>query len=287
MTATWKGDAMQTTLLLLAAGMGSRYGGLKQMEHFGPEGQTLMDYSIADAERAGIKRAVFVIRKEFAEAFDEAVLKKWRGRIEVATCFQEMPQGRSKPWGTAHAVLAAKGLISGPFVMVNADDYYGPSAFRSLEEFFKTHGGNECAMAGYRLTETLSPHGGVTRAICGVDASGLLTSMAEWKGLERDPQGGVKAEGGHFSGDESVSMNCFGFQGDFMGLLEASFEKFLEENASSPEAECLIPDVVGQLVAAKLMSCKVIPGAGPWFGVTYPEDKDRVKAELSNLGVRS
>jgi dTDP-glucose pyrophosphorylase len=284
---------MPTSLLILAAGLGSRYGALKQMDRFGPEGQTLMDYSVEDALAAGIQRVVFVIRRDFEEAFEEAVLRRVRGRAEIVTVFQEMdrlpgsfkpPLGRLKPWGTAHAVLAAKDALDGPFVMVNADDYYGPEAFRSLAAFLHGHqASGHSAMAAYALAETLSEHGGVTRAICGVDGGGFLTDMVEWKGIQRKGPHEIAGDRGMLTGNECVSMNCFAFQGDFMASLEAQFQDFLAAHASSLTDECLIPDVVGALVRQGTMHVKVLGGHANWFGVTYPQDKTAVASRLAAL----
>lgn len=284
---------MSMTLVILAAGMGSRYGGLKQLEGFGPQGETLMDYSVMDATEAGFERVIFVIRKDFEAAFEAQVLSKFRGKMRVDVAYQDLndlpagrrpPEGRVKPWGTAHAVLAARHLIDGPFVMVNADDYYGPEAFALMKRFFESRKRkNDCAMAGYRLADTLSAHGGVTRALCHVDSAGYLTNMQELKGLRREADGKVHGEGVVLTGEEPVSMNCFGFQGDFIGLLRSKFEAFLSRRGAELDSECLIPEVVGELCLEGRLRLKVAEGSGVWFGVTYPQDKAFVQTALAKL----
>lgn len=284
---------MKKSLLILAAGMGSRYGGLKQMEGFGPNGETLMDYSVEDAVKAGFGRAVFVIRRDFAAAFSTQVLSKYRGKLDVEVAFQDLedlppgfavPEGRSKPWGTAHAVLAARRVLDGPFVMVNADDFYGPESFRALSAFFDSHRRRvDCAMAAYRVAATLSEHGGVTRAICQMDEKGYLSDMQEAEGLSLASDGVVRGSRVAIEPDAPVSMNCFGFQGDFLALLEQRFAAFMERHGQELKSECLIPNVVGELVRAAKIRVKVLRESGTWFGVTHPDDKPRVMAELKRL----
>jgi hypothetical protein len=276
---------MKPSLLILAAGMGSRYGGLKQLDGFGPKGETLMEYSVTDAMRSGFAQAVFVIRRDFAEAFEQGVLAKLRAKgLPCSTAFQDMEPGRAKPWGTGHAVLSAREAVQGPFVMVNADDFYGLESFAAMAKYFEAGSQpGHCAMIGYRLKDTLSEHGQVTRAICRLDAQGRLIGMEEVSGIGKDAQGNLGAGGTALTGEELVSMNCFGFGQDFFGYLEKKFTAFKAAHANDPKAEFMIPEVVNQAVQEGWGEVAVLEGSRHWFGVTYAQDKERVRKEIAQL----
>lgn len=286
---------METTLLVLAAGMGSRYGGLKQMDPLGPRGETILDYSVYDALRSGFSRVVFVIRRDFEEEFREKVGGRFEDRADVGYVFQQMndlpggfavPEGREKPWGTGHAVWCARGAVDGPFLAINADDFYGRGAIAGAGEFLAAQpdGGNDWCMAGYRLDATLSPSGDVSRGVCGVSADGMLEAVAEYTKIRRVD--GVIADAVTskiFSGDEPVSMNCWGFTPEVFGGLEALFSEFLDARGGAEKAEFYIPDAVAALVAAGAGSVRVLPVGSRWFGVTYREDRAGVVAALTEL----
>jgi NDP-sugar pyrophosphorylase family protein len=272
------------TLVVLAAGMGSRYGGLKQIDPVGPQGEILLDYSVADALQAGFGKVVFVIRRDMAEVFREAVGVRYEGNTDVVYAFQELeplpegrvsPHGRVKPWGTGHAVLATAGHVNGPFAVINADDYYGPSGFRDLIRFLADGGPGKYAMVGYRLEGTLSEHGSVSRGICTTDSGGYLTGITERTSIHRTREG-IVADGDppvFLSGDEPTSMNFWGFQPDLYDGLDRLFREFLEERGEDPKSEFYLPAAVGSLVASGEASVKVMQSNDPWFGLTYPEDR--------------
>ncbi len=282
---------MKPTLLVLAAGMGSRYGGLKQVDPVGPNGETLLDYSIYDAVRAGFGKVVFVIRRDFASVFQEKVGDKIAGVIRTAFVFQEMedatggfqpPPERKKPWGTAHAVLAARNAVSEPFAVINADDFYGPSSYQLMERYLMEHQGEgEYAMIGFRLENTLSENGTVSRGICEHDAEMFLTHIEEHTAIEKVP-GGARStlpDGTirEFKGTEVVSMNFWGFQPDVFPKLEAHFRRFLEEQGEDPKAEFFIPLAVDRMIREGTARVRILPTEESWFGVTYPQDKEAVK----------
>ncbi|MGD8329926.1 MAG: NTP transferase domain-containing protein [Acidobacteriota bacterium] len=284
------------SLVVLAAGMGSRYGGLKQIDPVGPAGETLLDYSIFDAVRAGFRRVIFVIRHDIEEAFVARVGAKYDAieGVEVDYAFQELddlpdgfelPPARQKPWGTAHATLAARNLIDGPFVVVNADDFYGRKAFEMLVEYLRA-GGEDIAMVGFVLRDTLSPHGTVTRGVCRTDGEWLQT-IDELSGIAPDGDGATYPGGDgqprSLSGDETVSMNFWGFPASVMGSLQSGLREFLEVNRTDPDLEYLLPDRVDQLIAAGDARVRVLPGGGPWFGVTYQEDRSGVMQSIRKL----
>ncbi|HTB22514.1 MAG TPA: nucleotidyltransferase [bacterium] len=281
------------TLLVLAAGMGSRYGGLKQMEGFGPDGATLLDYSSHDALGCGFGRLVFVIRRDFAAAFEAAVAAKWRTLCDVELVFQDpsdlpepwkTPEGRTKPWGTVHALLAARKAIQEPFLMINADDFYGRDSFEVMHAFLAREARpKHYAMAGYTLATTLSPNGGVTRAVCKLGAQGELLDLEELKDVRRLESGTVQSGARILGPDARVSMNCFGFGPDVFPILSEYFLRFLETHPGSMDSECLIPDVVGDLVRGGRARVDVLPTKATWFGVTYPADRPRVQAEIKKL----
>jgi UTP-glucose-1-phosphate uridylyltransferase len=277
------------SLLVLAAGLGSRYGGLKQIDPVGPSGETLLDYAVFDALRAGFDRFVFVIRRDFAQAFEAQVLAKYADRARVEVVFQApdhlplaftAPADRQKPWGTGHAVWCAWALRLDNFAVINADDFYGADAFQRLGDFLRAHPPAEAhfAMAGFRLAETLSEHGTVARGICAADA-GRLRSIVERTAIAAAQVG----PGREFSGDELVSMNCWGFTPAFFPLLEARLTAFLAARREEQGAEFYLPAAVSGLIGSGEAEVDVLPAAGPWFGVTYREDRPRVAAALAGL----
>lgn len=287
------------TLLVLAAGMGSRYGGLKQMDPMGPNGETILDYSVHDAIRAGFGKVVFVIREDFAEAFREGVGSRFSDRIEIAYAFQkiddlpngiEVPAGREKPWGTAHAVRAARDVINEPFAVVNADDFYGTNAYQTAADFLTTlaNDSTDYAIVGYYLSNTLSEHGGVNRGICTVNDKQLLTKVEEVVNISRkegDAISGLDLDSKEREVGEQdiVSMNFWCFSPAYFQQTETHFNEFLTEHISTPKSECYIPTVVDDFVAKGQATCKVLPTTSSWFGVTYPDDKPMVVAAIADL----
>ncbi|WP_309382328.1 nucleotidyltransferase family protein [Cerasicoccus frondis] len=289
---------MKPTLLVLAAGMGSRYGGLKQLDPMGPNGETLLDYSITQAAKAGFKKVVFVIRRDFADAFKANVGDKHTDQLEVVYAFQELtdlpggykvPAGREKPWGTAHAIRAARQVVGDPFVAINADDYYGSDAYRRVIDFLTATpslDASQCAMVGYPIVNTLSPHGTVNRGVCQLNVNLLKTVEEHTQIAQRD---GV-IRGKNLAGcevtipnDAPVSMNFWVFAPSFFEVLESHFISFLEAHGTELKSECYIPTVVDELIAKGQATCKVLPTTGEWFGVTYPEDKPAVQKRLANI----
>jgi len=286
---------MQPTLLVMAAGMGSRYGGLKQIDPVGPNGETIIDYSIYDAMRAGFGKLVFIIRKDIEEPFKETVGVRFERRIPVEYVFQELdmipapftvPAGRTKPWGTTQAVLAASDVIHEPFAVINADDFYGAESYRVLAEHLRS-GSEDFAMVGFTLRNTLSDFGSVARGVCCVSKEGYLERIEELTNIERDgggakntaPDGTVRA----FSGDEPVSMNYWGFTPRIFGQLKGVFRNFLERSGGDLKAESYVPMAVGELVATEEARVKVLRSRDPWFGVTYREDRPRVVESIRRL----
>ncbi|MEP2777340.1 MAG: NTP transferase domain-containing protein [Luteolibacter sp.] len=285
------------SLIVLAAGMGSRYGGLKQLDPMGPNGETVLDYSVFDAIRAGFDRVIFVIRKDFADAFRDGIGARFAGRIRVDYAFQELTDlpepyepasGRSKPWGTVHAVRAARDLIDSPFAVINADDFYGADAYVRAAGFLNQCAPDQCAMIAYPLENTLSEHGRVNRGICAVDAAGKLTSVEEFVKIGREDSGvvnGSALDGEIHELDPGAlsSMNFWAFPAEFMQGLEAEFLKFLEKHGSSETGECYLPTVVDSMIRDGNISCDVLETTASWFGVTYPEDKPHVVASIRSL----
>lgn len=287
---------MKPTLVVLAAGMGSRYGGLKQVDPVGPSGEAILDYSVFDAVRGGFGKVVFVIRRDFEAEFKEKVGRKYEGMIPVEYCYQDIndlpagftvAQGRSKPWGTAHATRAARSVVKEPFAVINADDFYGRDAFAKLAAFLSSAKPMELAMVGYRLDLTLSENGSVARGICKVSDDGFLESVTEMTKLVKagdtaenleDPSSPVKVPL-----DARVSMNLWGFTAELFDELEERFPKWLAENASKEKSEWYIPFVVDELVKEGKATCRVLPTDSSWFGVTYREDKPFVTAEIAKL----
>lgn len=290
---------MKPTLVILAAGMGSRYGGLKQVDPVGPSGETIMDYSVFDAVRAGFDRVVFVIRRDFEEVFRATIGSKYAGVMAVDYAFQaadDLPQGfsvpeaRAKPWGTAHAIRAARSVVDTPFAAINADDFYGRDAFQRLGAFLKraqTETKPRFAMVGYRLEQTLSENGSVARGVCEVGADGLLVTVTEMTKLVSVPGGAENRELAEspvrLTGNERVSMNLWGFTPALFGALETRFPAWLKANADNPKAEWYIPFVVDEMVGEGAAEVEVLPTESAWFGVTYREDKPQVVAAIRAL----
>ena len=284
---------MAPTLLVLAAGMGSRYGGLKQIDPVGPSGETVLDYAVFDAQRAGFARVVFVIRKDFEQLFREKIGARYAGRIAVDYVFQSLdalpekfavPAGREKPWGTGHAVWCARAAVKENFAVINADDFYGADSFTQLAKSLlvtcpTSHVTPEFAMVGFRLTNTLSEHGAVSRGVCVADAAGGLRSITEQSGILRTEVGAGKK----FSGDELVSMNCWGFTPALFQALDAQLREFLAARGGDAKAEFYLPAAVSEQIARGSASVRVLPTASAWFGVTYREDKPRVTAAIAEL----
>ncbi len=283
------------TLLVLAAGLGSRYGGLKQVEAVGPGGETIIDYSVYDALCAGFRKLVFVVRREMERAFRQMIGARFEERIAVEYVFQELdgipagysvPMGRTKPWGTAHAILSASAAIDEPFAAINADDFYGAAAFRVLAEHLRM-GTGDYAMVGFVLRNTLSEFGAVARGVCRVSGDGYLEDVVELTKIERDGEGvhNTNAAGqvSRLTGDEIVSMNMWGFTPRIFGELEDGFKEFLARRGSDARAEYYIPSVVNDLVAARRARIKVLRTDDAWFGVTYREDQTRVVESVGRL----
>jgi dTDP-glucose pyrophosphorylase len=284
------------TLVVLAAGMGSRYGSLKQMDGIGPSGEAILDYSVYDAVRAGFSRVVFVIRHDFAQEFKEVFNTTRFGRqIDVDYVYQELdylpagikvPAGRTKPWGTNHAVMMAAKVVDGPFAAINADDFYGADAYRVMARFLRNAGPGQYAMAGYRLANTLSENGTVSRGECKVDPQGYLTSMVERTSIERKGSEIVYTVDGvdnPIAPETIVSMNFFGFTPDYFLHSFDYFPEFLREAENNPKAEFFIPTMVNKLINDGTATMKVLKTAAQWFGVTYKEDKPDVQARLGEL----
>jgi len=283
------------TLLILAAGMGSRYGGLKQIDPVGPAGETIIDYSIYDALRAGFGKLVFVIRHDFEQAFKETVGARFEQRVPVEYVFQELdklppgfsvPAGRTKPWGTTHAILQAENAIREPFAAINADDFYGRQAYQVLARHL-TSGTADYAMVGFILKNTLSDFGTVARGVSRVDANDYLTHIQEMMKIDRDGTGakdtGPDGKITKLTGDEAVSMNFWGFTPALFPQLRVEFEKFLKRAGGEQKSECYIPATVGDLVTSGQAKCKVLRSADSWFGVTYREDRPTVVENIQKL----
>ncbi len=288
---------MKPTLLVLAAGMGSRYGGLKQLDPMGPSGETILDYSVFDALRAGFGKVVFVIRRDFEKEFREKVGNKYEGRIDVGYVFQQLdllpgnfsvPAGREKPWGTTQAIWCARNAVSEPFAAINADDFYGADAYQQLAKFFQENSAASqpptYAMAGFRLGNTLSEHGSVARGVCEVDEKGFLKKIVERTAITKAAEGAEMPEADgrvlRFSGDEPVSMNFWGFDPSIFPFLEEQLIEFLQTKADEPKSECYIPNSVGLMVERKQANVRVLKTDSVWFGVTYREDKPLVVAGI-------
>lgn len=286
------------TLLVLAAGMGSRYGGLKQVDPVGPSGETILDYAVFDAIREGFGRVVFVIRKEFEEAFRTQVAAKYADQVKVDYVFQALdalppgfvvPAGREKPWGTGHAVWCARDAVTEPFAVIGADDFFGRDAFRQLAAFLRDGTGDEdaapnFAMVGYRLANTLSENGAVSRGVCAAGVAGYLEKVVEHTGIRREEVGAEP--GKKYTGEETVSMNCWAFTPEFFTGLNEQFEAFLDARGEELKSEFYLPEAVSEQVAQGLVTVEVRTTSASWFGVTYREDKPRVQAALAELVAR-
>jgi len=305
---------MAPTLLVLAAGMGSRYGGLKQIDPVGPSGETVLDYAVFDAIRAGFGRVVFIIRRDFEALFREKIGARYAGKIAVDYVFQSPdalppglmpPAGREKPWGTGHAVWCAREAVRENFAVINADDFYGAESFTRLGEFLRDGDGGgalrpddprgpagnqsgrkapptagaEFAIVGFTLANTLSEHGAVSRGVCAVDAAGGLASIVEHTGILADDVGAGKK----FSGAEIVSMNCWGFTSALWPRLDAQWREFLAAKGGELKAEFYLPAAVSAMIGRGEAAVRVLPTGSAWFGVTYREDKPRVQAAIAAL----
>ncbi|WPJ95529.1 sugar phosphate nucleotidyltransferase [Coraliomargarita algicola] len=285
-------NTKKPTLLILAAGMGSRYGGLKQLDPVGPSGETILDYSIYDAMAAGFGKVVFVIRRDFEEEFKQIVGARYEKLITVEYVFQELttlpdgfaaPAERSKPWGTGHAILMAQEVIQEPFGVINADDFYGRNAYEQLATFLmKSEEPHTHTMVAYKLRNTLSEHGTVSRGVCQTNELGQLLSVEEVTAIAKDGSG-AKAEDRNFTGDELVSMNLWGFQPSVFTALENQFRTFLSEKGQEMKSEFYIPFVIDEEIRAKRAQVKVLETDSQWTGVTYREDKPAVQAFIQNL----
>lgn len=287
-------------LLILAAGMGSRYGGLKQLDPMGPNGETILDFSIHDARQAGFGKVVFVIRKDFDEAFRKGVGSRCEGKIDTGYAYQQLddlpvgyslPEGREKPWGTSHAIQAARDVLDAPFAVINADDFYGSPAYlamarhlMSLPEAEKL----EASMVGYPLANTLSPHGTVNRGICGLKEGRLLDEVEEYTSICRETDGTI--QGDNLQGERRplddgaiASMNFWGFTPALFPVLEKEFSDWLKDNLEVPKSEFYIPTLVDSMIHRHDIECPVLESNSPWFGVTYPEDKPEVVRRIGQL----
>ena len=288
---------MKPTLFVLAAGMGSRYGGLKQIDGLGPSGETIMDYSVYDALRAGFGKVVFVIRKDFEEAFRKAVISKYADKVPCEVCFQSVdsvPEGctfnpeRTKPWGTNHAVLMAKGLINEPFAVINADDFYGRESFQVLADYLKSVEGTtgKYCMVGYRVANTLSENGSVSRGVCATDENGYLTDVVERTKIEKVGDKIIYTEDGvdtEIAPNSPVSMNMWGFTPEYFEYVEKAFVEFLQARGQELKSEFYIPTLVNDMIRSGKATCKVLDTTSKWFGVTYAEDRPQVVMKINNL----
>lgn len=292
-----KTTSSQPTLVVLAAGIGSRYGGLKQIEPIGSGGEAVLDYAVFDARRAGFGKVVFVIRKEIERDFREKLASRFERHVDVHYAFQELamlpagfgvPAGREKPWGTGHALLCAESKVSGPFAVINADDFYGAESYQALGDFLRAappqSGPEHYAMVGFQLALTLSEHGSVARGVCRTDDDGNLVSVEELTAIEqradgirnKEPDGSYRA----LTGREITSLNCWGFHPGLFAHLRRMFADFLERNAGNPRAEFFLPSAVNALIANGAARVKVLPTPCRWFGMTYREDRAVVAGSI-------
>jgi hypothetical protein len=290
---------MKPTLLILAAGIGSRYGGLKQLDRLGPSGETIIDYSVYDAIRSGFGKVVFVIRESFEKEFREAYIDRLKDKIEMETVFQEIrkvPDGisysgdRQKPWGTGHAVLMAAEMINTPFAVINADDFYGKSSFQAIADYYKNWSPdriNDYCMVGYDIENTLSEHGAVSRGVCKADENSFLLEVTERTKIERTFDGIAYKDENDLPviipEKTIVSMNFWGFTPSFFHYLENGFREFMTRNADQLKAEFYIPSVVNELVRSGKTTVKLLDCRERWFGMTYREDREMVVAKLREL----
>ena len=289
---------MKPTLFLLAAGMGSRYGGLKQLDGLGPNGETIMDYSIYDAIQAGFGKIVWVIRKDFEEQFRTQILAKYEGHVPCELCFQALdalpegfkaPEGRVKPWGTNHAVLMGKDVIKEPFCVINCDDFYGRDAFMQIGKYLSNlpeGTKNKYVMVGFRVCNTLSENGAVSRGVCTTDANGLLTDVVERTKIEDKNGTIVFTEEGvdtQLDPHTPVSMNMWGFTPEYFRYSEDAFRAFIQAHGQELKSEFYIPTLVNDLIASGKATCKVLDTPSKWFGVTYAEDRPQVVMKINQL----
>ena len=291
----------KTTLVVMAAGIGSRFGGgIKQLEPVGPSGEIIMDYSVYDAMQAGFDKVVFIIRKDLEKDFREIIGNRMEKIVETAYAFQELddlpagfqrPEGRTKPWGTGQAILCCKDLVQEPFAVINADDYYGKEAFVKVHDYLAGEhpacGKMDFCMAGFQLGNTLSENGGVTRGICSVNEDGHLTKVTETKNIVKTPEGAaVKGEDGRLTSvaaDCPVSMNMWGFTPEIFEVLENGFAEFLKNLSDPMRGEYLIPTIVDGLIQKQKANVTVLESRDKWFGVTYKEDKPAVVRSFREL----
>ena len=278
------------TLLIMAAGMGSRYGGLKQLDSVGPNSETIIDYSVYDAIRAGFNKVVFIIRREFEKEFKSQITNKYEGSIQVEFAFQELnnlpdgfecPPDRQKPWGTGHAILSAADLIQEPFVVINGDDFYGLESYQIVSDYYKNEG-DMFTMVAYELGNTLSEFGGVTRGLCTLE-NDLLSTVIETSNLERSESGVSSDRNIELDGSEPVSMNVWGFTPDLFPYLKSMFNDFLKLEGKELKSEFFIPSVVNNLINSNIKVVKVLKTGSSWFGVTYKEDKPHVVNKIKSL----
>ena len=279
------------TLLVMAAGMGSRYGGLKQLDAVGPNGETIIDFSVYDAIRAGYNKVVFIIRKDFEKQFKQKISNKYRNKIDVEIVYQDLndlprsfrcPNERSKPWGTGHAILAARNAISEPFVAINGDDFYGKESFEVISNYYSSVNSG-FVMAAFQLDKTLSENGSVSRGICEQNSSELVT-VVETHDIKKNSVGIIECNRDiSLSGNELVSMNMWGFTPTLFDHLEKMFNDFLAGNISDLKSEFLIPSVINDLIEKNIEKVKVLKTQSTWFGVTYIEDKAFVESQIKEL----
>jgi NDP-sugar pyrophosphorylase family protein len=290
---------MKPTLLIMAAGLGSRFGGLKQVEAVGPGGATLLDYSLFDALRAGFGKVVFIIRREMEEDFRNSVGNKWEPKTEVHYAFQELPDvpsgfkvpsHRQKPWGTGHAIYSARKAAGEPFAVINADDYYGLRTFQVMADFLKNirdFQSTDYAMVGFQIAHTLSDHGSVSRALCESDGGGKLKKIVERLKVRKTKGGAEYLDGAGdahaLAGNELVSMNIWGFTPKVFQQLGGLLQEFLAENGREEKSEFLIPKVIDLLISRKLAEVKILPTPDSWFGLTYPQDREQAQASIRRL----
>ena len=274
----------------MAAGMGSRYGGLKQLDAIGPSGETIIDYSVYDAIKAGFTKVVFIIRKDFEQEFKSKITDKYEGQIQVEFAFQDLndlpdeftcPEGREKPWGTGHAILSARNIINQPFVAINGDDFYGRESFKVVADYYNK-GANNFSMVAFQLDKTLSIFGGVTRGLCTVKDEKLDT-VIETDNLQKTDNGVSSDREIELDGSEPVSMNVWGFTPILFKYLEEKFVEFLSKNGTEMKSEYLIPSVVNELIQRGQETVHVLRSGATWFGVTYKEDKPYVEGEIEKL----
>ena len=279
------------TLLVMAAGMGSRYGGLKQLDAVGPSGETIIDFSVYDAIRAGYNKVVFIIREDFEKQFKEKISNKYQDKIKVEIVYQDLhdlpnsfscPKDRSKPWGTGHAILAARNVISEPFAAINGDDFYGRESFKIISDHYSSMNSG-FAMAAFQLDKTLSDYGSVSRGICEQNLNQLVT-VVETHGIKKSSAGNIECDRDiSLLGNELVSMNMWGLMPSIFDHLEKMFNEFLDENISDLKSEFLIPSVVNDLIEKNIEKVQVLKTKSTWFGVTYIEDKPFVKNQIKEL----